>query len=133
MSFIINTTIGILSKGITNFAKDLGINKENVQIIVKSDEKTGLCYYKCLNFKPLNQVSFKEILGQKIDILNYEGKSLTFMGDTLKKYAEESNAEIENVLVFITLKEEINLVVYINNKYFKTISLINHFKEMGIK
>lgn len=135
MSLITKTTKDIMLNGINIFAKSLNDKPENIQILVGLNEKNELKYYKCLNGKPVEEVTFLNILGKPFDILKYEKLASPFLKDSILKYANRESRSPDEIFIFISKGEQKQLWIsaYTKENKIETITLETHFESMGIK
>lgn len=135
MSLITRTTKDIMLNGINIFAKSLNDKPENVQILVGLNENEKLKYYKCLNGKPIEEVTFLNILGKIVDLLRYENLASPFLKESILKYAKKESISHNEIFIYISKGQEKQLWIsaYTKEKKIETITLETHFESMGIK
>ncbi len=129
---IINTTRKILSTGIHKYANIFDTEPVKTQILIKI-ENDKLIYKMCKDFQPIIDVTFREIMDKKIDILQYESIAGPFLKKSIEKFATENNTSTADATGFIYYHNATLAIAFyedINCK--KVVTLENHFKEMGI-
>ncbi len=113
------------AKAIERYAKELGKEQKDVQLLfgIKED---GSNLYKLLNeYKSLKEITFNNILGVKID---FSGRSMIVPGyirEILTTLAQQNEIAIlssANVIVYKE-KEEVKLYLYKDTKPVKLIDL----------
>lgn len=123
----------IMKTGINKYSKLFETTKENTQILVKSNEADGVNYTMCDCWKPKQEVSFKDIMDVKVDLLGFEMMASPFLRksvDMYAKYYEKPNSEI-NIFIF-EKNEKIGIAVYENTSFKQVISLKKQFERLGI-
>lgn len=128
MGAIASSFTKTMEKAFTHFSKKFGCNPENIQVIIRAkDEKVTLQYLLMKDFKVIREVSFKEILDVKVDILGKEMVATPFLQDTLVSLSEKSGIKLTeaSVVIYNTEKErgEAKLVLYNNNKLVRQLDL----------
>jgi hypothetical protein len=127
-------TTKIMTGGIEKYSKNYGLETKQVQIrISKNLEKGALKYEICKSWNPQEEVSFKDILNKKIDILGYEAMATPFLIKSIELYEKEFDVSQENISVILFLNgKKINLAVYDKIKNIKLVTLSKHFECLGM-
>ncbi len=115
MSWAITETKRIMREAITRFADQLKVPKSEIQIIITTYDENGMVpVYRVAhkgNPAPVNgfhpdktandHVTFLQILGLKIDFLNYEAICAPFMAEALDRFAKELQTKVVYVNMMI--------------------------------
>ena len=130
---IFGKTQKIMKTGISKYSKEFETTKENTQILVKANEGDGVNYTMCNNWKPKNEVSFKDIMDVRVDLLGFEMMASPFLRksvDMYSKYYDTSNSQI-NLFIF-EKSDKIGVAVYEGTKFKETLTLEKQFERLGI-
>ena len=130
---IFGKTQKIMKTGIAKYSKEFETTKDNTQILVKADEGDGVNYTMCNNWKPKNEVSFKDIMDVRVDLLGFEMMASPFLRksvDMYSKYYDTSNSQI-NLFIF-EKSDKIGVAVYEGTKFKETLTLEKQFERLGI-
>lgn len=108
---------GIVNKiiigGIKNFAKNFDTTEDKTQIRIYYNENGQVAYDACVNWQPKDQVSFKQILNKKLDLLGYEQLSTPIFEKSLVRFSEQLQIKKSEISVFIFYqKNQIGLCVF---------------------
>ena len=83
---IMKQTKKIMQKAILNFAEKNGVeNKDSQVLIYPSSAELEPKYKVCTNWKPINEVSFNELLNVKVDFLGREFIAGSFIKNTFSQ------------------------------------------------
>lgn len=130
---IYEKTQGIMLKGIERYAGEYGVEPKDVQIHVMADSGDGVLYKMCQGWRPKEEVTFLQIMGKKMDLLGFEMLSTPFMRKSLDKFANEFDTDVKNVSVFLANHQgSVALAVYSSTQCVKTLTLKQHFEDMGM-
>jgi hypothetical protein len=130
---IFGKTQKIMKTGIAKYSKEFETTKDNTQILVKANEGDGVNYTMCNNWKPKNEVSFKDIMDVRVDLLGFEMMASPFLRksvDMYSKYYDTSNSQI-NLFIF-EKSDKIGVAVYEGTKFKETLTLEKQFERLGI-
>jgi hypothetical protein len=130
---IFGKTQKIMKTGILKYSKEFETTKDNTQILVRADEGDGVNYTMCNNWKPKNEVSFKDIMDVRVDLLGFEMMASPFLRksvDMYSKYYDTSNSQI-NLFIF-EKSDKIGVAVYEGTKFKETLTLEKQFERLGI-
>ncbi len=136
---IIKQTKTIMQNAITNFAKKNGVvNKDSQVLIYPSNAELEPKYKVCTNWKPINEVSFNELLNVKVDFLGREFIAGSFIKSTFGKIIREQKCldyKDVNVIVYSssnnTKETDIKLHLFVNMKPVKEITFDYLFGEIN--
>jgi hypothetical protein len=136
---IIKQTKTIMQNAITNFAKKNGVeNKDSQVLIYPSNAELEPKYKVCTNWKPINEVSFNELLNVKVDFLGREFIAGSFIKSTFGKIIREQKCldyRDVNVIVYSssnnTKETDIKLHLFVNMKPVKEITFDYLFGEIN--
>ena len=130
---IFGKTQKIMKTGIAKYSKEFETTNENTQILVRADEGDGVSYTMCNNWKPQNDVSFKDIMDVRVDLLGFEMMASPFLRKSVEMYAKYYNASNSIINLFIFEKsDKIGVAVYENTKFKETLTLEKQFERLGI-
>jgi len=133
--FITNETKKIFSKAIKRYAKNDGIEEENVSILLhlfdegEVDENGDLVrhvgYKICHNYMPVKSVSIMEILGVKIDLKMYSVFVPPQLKNILENFEAETGSKDIEVGVYLDREDsdEVNYFLFNNGKKVKNFKL----------
>jgi len=124
----------IMNNGIDKYAEAYKVPSNRVQIKVTNNQNGTVFYSMCKDFKEVENVSFLQIMGKKMDIFQYELLASPFLKKSLHLYSKETNDDIENVCSFIMQIKDKNIGISFYNGYKngKNITLKKYLEELGI-
>jgi len=130
---IFGKTQKIMKTGISKYSKQFETTKENTQILVKANENEGVSYTMCNSWKPQNEVSFKDIMDVRVDLLGFEMMASPFLRKSVDMYAKYYDASSSQINLFIFEKsEKIGVAVYEGTTFKETLTLEKQFERLGI-
>ena len=130
---IYGKTQKIMKTGINKYSKRFETTTENTQILVKSDEADGVNYTMCDSWKPKQEVSFKDIMDVKVDLLGFEMMASPFLRKSVDMYAKAYEKPSSEMNLFIFEKnEKLGVAIYENTTFKEAISLEKQFERLGI-
>lgn len=113
---IMKQTKKIMQRAILNFAEKNEVeNKDSQVLIYPSSAELEPKYKVCTKWKPLNEVSFNELLNVKVDFLGREFIAGSFIKSTFNRIIKEQKCKDYT---------DVNVIVY---------SASNNVKETDIK
>lgn len=122
-----------MKTGISKYSKEFETTKENTQILVRANEGDGVNYTMCNNWKPQNEVTFKEIMDVRVDLLGFEMMASPFLRKSVDMYAKYYDASNSQINLFIFEKsDKIGVAVYEGTKFKETLTLEKQFERLGI-
>lgn len=86
-------TKSIMSKAIKRFAQELGSRVVENQLTIRLSEEGNVVFHRCFLYKPVEELTFTEVLGVKVDIRGREGLAAPFMQKSILRLAEEEGIE----------------------------------------
>lgn len=117
----------VMRNGIISFAEKAGVRIGHSQIMIFCKEDTAIPCYKSLIYEqPSREVSFNEILGVKVDLLNREGIAAPFIQNAILRFSKEFNIAPNHIHIVIFVNEinkSVNLHLYNGATSIKPISL----------
>ncbi len=133
--FITNETKKIFSKAIKRYAKNDGIEEENVSILLhlfdegeldengELERKVG--YKICHNYTPVKSVSIMEILGVKIDLKMYSVLVPPQIKNILESFETETGSKDVEVGVYLDRNDsdEVNYFLFNSGQLVKKFEL----------
>lgn len=128
--FIVSETNKIFNKAIQKFAKQAGLENNQVSILLSlsKDEEKSVEYTICHDFQPNKKVKIMDILGVKIDLRGYS----ILVPPQIKKILEgfeieQKSSEVE-VGIYINPEEDDEIVYYL----FKEGNMVNRFELANV-
>ena len=126
---------GIVNKiiigGIQNFSKKYEASNDTTQIRVYFDKDKRVRYDACVNWQPKEEVSFKQIMNKKLDLLGYEQLSTPIFDKALRDFSEQFQISHEDISVFIFYqKKQIGLCVFQKSEHVHTVLLSNYLPTL---
>lgn len=126
-------TSKIMLGGICKYANIYQTEEKQVQIRVSKAPNNELNYEICQEWQPKEQVTFKDILNKKIDILGYEQLATPFLIKSLDLYQKEFSTEEEKLSIFLfNRNDKVGIAVFEEKKNLKLITLSKHFEQLGL-
>ena len=123
----------IMVTGITKYAKIYSVSDADVQIKVTNNENGTVNFTMCKSYKPVEDVSFLQIMDKKMDLLQYEAIATPYMKQSLINYAKETNDELSNVCSFIVkIKDKLVILYYNGYKLGRHVTLREYLTELGL-
>jgi hypothetical protein len=117
----------VMRNGIISFAEQSSVRIGHSQLMIFCKEDTAVPCYKSLIYeKPSREVSFNEILGVKVDLLNREGIAGPFIQNALLRYSKEYNISPPHIHIVVFVNEinkSVNLHLYNGATSIKPITL----------
>lgn len=131
---ILSKTRKIMKTGIAKYSKQLKLEKNETQILVRANEEDeGVNYMICAKWKPNMKVSFKDIMDTKIDLLGFENLASPFLRKSVDMYAKYYDESVSEMNLFIFQKDDkVGVAVYCGTKYKEMITLEKQFERLGI-
>ena len=130
---IYSKTQKIMRTGINKYSKVFGIDANNTQILIKNNESEEVSYTMCNDWQPKLEVSFKDIMDVKVDLLGFEGLASPFLAKSVVMYAHKYETTISNINLFIFEKnKKMGVAVYENTDFKEAIPLEKQFERLNI-
>ena len=130
---IFGKTQKIMKTGISKYSKQFNTAKENTQILVKADSGEGVNYTMCDSWKPKNEVSFKDIMDVRVDLLGFEMMASPFLRKSVDMYANYYDVPNSHINIFIFEKnDKVGVAVYEHTTFKETLTLEKQFERLGI-
>ena len=120
----------IISNFCERHSQSKGLNTEDVQLIFCLDEKANPVYKVCEKYTPVKTLTFKEVLGVKIDFKGYSMIAPPFIQKSLLRFAYSlgiDKTEVKAMAIF--LDKQILLYLYNKTEYVKKIEIAELFTE----
>ena len=87
----------------------------------------------CNNWKPINEVSFKDIMNVRVDLLGFEMMASPFLRKSVDMYSKYYEALDSKINLFIFEKsDKVGVAVYEGTKFKETLTLEKQFERLGI-
>ena len=130
---IFGKTQKIMKTGISKYSKEFETTKENTQILVRANEGDGVNYTMCNSWKPQNEVTFKDIMDVRVDLLGFEMMASPFLRKSVDMYSKHYDTSNSQINLFIFEKsDKIGVAVYEGTKFKETLTLEKQFERLGI-
>ena len=115
----------VMRNGIASFAKQAGAPLQHSQLMIFCKDENAVPCYKSLIFNPQinREVTFNEILGVKVDLLNREGIAAPFIQSALLRYGQELMVSPTQVRIIVFVDERVRLHLYNGATAIKPLSL----------
>lgn len=132
MGFIATQVKSVLSKALVRYAGELKLQPKDVQIMIGSSDEEGTPIYKLLhNFKPIRDLTFRQILNVKVDMLGREMLATPVLQKSLVQAASENDASVKNIRYIILTQstemdeKKVKLIPFIYNgsKHVKKVTV----------
>jgi hypothetical protein len=129
VEFISDKFNEIVKKCLENNAVNFKVDKTEVQLILKFDSDDELQYLISKMYKAQKSISFKEVLGVKLDLKGYSLFVPKFIKGALNRFSEEYKIENSNisVMIFMGNNNNLNLWLYDDVTPIKEIKLASLF------
>jgi hypothetical protein len=108
---IFQKTQKIMNTGIGKYSRINEVTEEQTQILVKAEGDEKVNYTICKEWKPLEVVSFKQIMDVRVDILGFEMLASLFI------FKKDS---------------KLGIAVYEKNNFKEILTLEKQFERLGI-
>ena len=130
IDYIISQFSEISKKAIKRYSSSYNTTPQNVQLSFslapEGKDDFQVVYRMYNNYKKIEDVTFLNILGTKLDIRGYSFIAPPFIKNTLVRFANELSVGYQNVFVMLFLDEE-------NNLMFSLYNLGQHIKNFQIE
>jgi hypothetical protein len=129
VEFISDKFNEIVKKCLEKNAVNFKVDKNEVQLILKFDSNNELEYLISKMYKAQRSISFKEVLGVKLDLKGYSLFVPKFIKGALKRFSEEYKIETSriSVMIFMGNNNNLNLWLYDDVSPIKEIKLASLF------
>ncbi len=122
-----------MKTGISKYSKQFGLGKEEVQILVTSNQSEEVNYMICTKWNPKQKISFKNIMDVKVDILGFEALASPFLHKSVEMYAKYYDGAVSEVNLFLFEKnKKIGVAVYLGKTFKETLTLEKQFERLGL-
>ena len=123
----------IMNGGLKKYSEIHNEELKNIQIRATKGEGENVKYEICKNWQPIEEITFRDILNKKIDILSYEAIATPFLYKSLDLYSKMFSVELEKISVFIfNTNNEIYVAVFDSYKSLKVLTMKKHFELLGM-
>jgi hypothetical protein len=135
IDFISDKFTEIASKCLEKKGKEQGALKKDMQLVFKlSESEDGIDYLIYKNFKPIEVLTFLQVLGVKIDFKGYSIFVPKFIKGALNRFCESDNIERQNVRVILTFDERNEMIIWVynSNQFVKQVAFESLFNGEDI-
>tara|TARA_Y200000002_G_C22657493_1_gene654154 strand:+ start:759 stop:1172 length:414 start_codon:yes stop_codon:yes gene_type:complete len=119
-------TRSVFKKALVNFAKKNEVQCTENQLLIRANSEGTPFYTYCIAFQEKSRVSFKEVLGVKIDFKNREQIAEPFITKTIGRLSEEHKCDVDDVKIYACTFDEkakdVYLFAYTKNQKIGQIS-----------
>lgn len=129
---IINT---VLKNGVKNCSKIILSPAEKTQIAIYKNSENNLNYAIYHNWHYNQNITFKQFLNKKVDILGYEKISKPFLIESIDYYQKKHEHQIQgdNISLFILLiNDKVKIAAFGRNKHLEIATLDEHLKYINL-
>ena len=132
IDYIVSQFGEISKKAIVRYSSSYGTTPQNVQFsfsLQKDKDDYDVVYKMYNNYKKVEDVTFLNILGVRIDIRGYSAFVPMFIKKNLLQFAQELETDNQNVFVMLYLNEEnkLQLSLYNLGQYVRSFQLEDLF------
>lgn len=132
---ILSITENLMKTGINHYSKEFQNENTQTQIQIKtSPTEEKIVYKMCDNWQPKTEVTFKQIMQKKMDLLGYELLATPFLIKSLFNFSLEKKVDVKQVcaFIFLTPNQKVMIAFYISGTFNTQILLSQHFENMGL-
>ena len=130
---IFQKTQKIMNTGIGKYSRINEVTEEQTQILVKAEGDENVNYSICKEWKPLDKVTFKQIMDVRVDILGFEMLASPFLRKSVEMYCKYYKTISDDMNLFIFKKDsKLGLAVYEKNNFKEILTLEKQFERLGI-
>ena len=116
----LNETKSVFKKALVNFAKKNEVTCPENQLLIRANKEGSPYYTYCIAFGEKKRVTFKEVLGVKVDFKNREAIAEPFIAKTLNRLSEKHECAVDDVKIYACTFDEkakdVFLFGYIKNE-----------------
>jgi len=130
---IFEKTQKIMNTGIGKYSRINEVTEEETQILVKAEGDEKVNYTICKGWNPKQNVTFKEIMDVRVDLLGFEFMASPFLRKSVDMYAKKYETHSDNMNMFIFKKnEKLGIAVYKENENKEVLTLKKQFERLGL-
>lgn len=111
-------------------AKELSVDKANVQLVFKLGMSGEAEYLIYKEYKPIKALKFLEVLGVRLDMYGYSLYVPNFIKGALNRFCDEHKIGRDKVRVLFNLSQSGNLIgwLYNDSQYVKQFEVASLFE-----
>lgn len=128
---IFQKTQKIMNTGIGKYSRINEVTEEQTQILVKAESDDKVNYSICKEWKPLEEVTFKQIMDVRVDILGFEMLASPFLRKSVNMYSKYYESDDINLFIF-KKGSKLGIAVYDKNNFKEILTLEKQFERLGI-
>jgi hypothetical protein len=128
---IFQKTQKIMNTGIGKYSRINEVTEEQTQILVKAESDDKVNYSICKEWKPLEKVTFKQIMDVRVDILGFEMLASPFLRKSVNMYSKYYESDDINLFIF-KKDSKLGIAVYDKNNFKEILTLEKQFERLGI-
>jgi hypothetical protein len=128
---IFQKTQKIMNTGIGKYSRINEVTEEQTQILVKAESDDKVNYSICKEWKPLEEVTFKQIMDVRVDILGFEMLASPFLRKSVNMYSKYYESDDINLFIF-KKDSKLGIAVYDKNNFKEILTLEKQFERLGI-
>mgnify|MGYP003666928528 CR=1 FL=1 len=125
----LSETKSVFKKALRNFAKKNEVGCSENQLLIRANAEGVPFYTYCIDYEEKNRISFKEVLGVKIDFKNREAVAEPFISKTISRLKDKHSCNSDDVKIYACTFDEkakdVYLFGYIKNQKIGQISYSN--------
>jgi|TARA_R110002012_G_scaffold57024_1_gene146696 hypothetical protein len=122
----LSETKSVFKKALRNFAKKNEVGCSENQLLIRANAEGVPFYTYCIDYEEKNRISFKEVLGVKIDFKNREAVAEPFISKTISRLKDKHSCNSDDVKIYACTFDEkakdVYLFGYIKNQKIGQIS-----------
>jgi len=130
---IVAQTKKIMTKAIDRYAEVYGVDKSNVQLMIRpKNNEFAPTYDICKEYRKVEEVTFSQILNIKLDFLGREMIATPFIKNSLVRMSKETQTNWKDINVIIyynNTKDDILMYLFTNKQPNKPITFEYLFGE----
>ena len=122
----LSETKSVFKKALVNFAKKNEVDCTKNQLLIRANAEGTPFYTYCINYQEKSRLSFKELIGVKVDFKNREAIAEPFISKTISRLKEKHSCNADDVKIYACTFDEkakdVYLFGYIKNQKIGQIS-----------
>ena len=130
---IVAQTKKIMTKAIDRYAEVYGVDKSNVQLMIRpKNNEFAPTYDVCKEYRKVEEVTFAQILNVRLDFLGREMIATPFIKNSLVRMSKETQSNWKDINVIIyynNTKDDILMYLFTNKSPNKAITFEYLFGE----
>lgn len=96
----LSETRSVFKKALVNFAKKNDVTCPENQLLIRANAEGAPYYTYCIAFSEKKRVTFKEVLGVKVDFKNREQIAEPFIAKTIGRLSDKHSCAVDDVKIY---------------------------------